>query len=176
MILRSFGLLTICAAVFILAIPVGSQELSDVKHHGNCATGTLSDPMSDELGAFLFCGTEPTILLVALEPGQMGLQVAVLSSLTKTVAENSTLDEVRQISDSEVKFRVDKGGIFAGRGYLAKDGFLYMENDALAKEIMQKISGRQKLHFSIDGTATETIELQGSKEAVEDMKRRLQGE
>ncbi len=166
----------VVVAILILTIPVAAQEPSDYRRHGNCVSGTMSDPMSDESGAFFFCGSEPTILFIGQEPGQLGLQIGIQTNLTKMVADNSTLEELKQASNSEVKFRVDKGEILTGRGRLFKDGLLYILNDSLANEIMQEISNGQKLHFSIDDTATETIQLEGAKEAVQDMRRRLEPE
>ena len=164
----------IVVAILILTIPVAAQEVSDPMRHGDCITGTMSDPMSDESGAFVVCGSEPTIFVIVREPGRSGMQMAIQTSLTKMVADNSSLTELSQLSKSEVKFRVDKGEILTGFGHLSKDGSLYIGDNSLAKEIMQKISNGQKLHFSIDGTHTETVLLRGAKEAVEDMKRRLE--
>ena len=160
-------------AVVTLTIPVAAQEFSDYARHGNCVTGTASDPMSDESGAFFVCGSEPTVIVIGRLPGQLGLAIAVQTNVTKTVAEKSTLEEIGQISNSEVKFRVDKGEILTGHGYLSQDGLINVENDSLAKQIAQEISDGQKLHFSIDDTGTETIQLEGANEAVEDMRRRL---
>ena len=117
------------------------------------------------------------MFFIGQEPGQLCLQMGIQTNLTKMLADNSTLEELlKQASNLEVKFRVDKREILTGRGALSKDGTLNILNNSLANEIIQEISSGQKLHFSIEGTATETIQLKGAKEAVQDMRRRLEPE
>ena len=166
----------IAVAIAILTIPVAAQETSDYRRHGNCTVGTMSDPMSDESGAFLFCESGTTILVIGRSPGQSAMEIGIQTSLTKMVADNSSLAELSQFAKEEVKFRVDQGEILTGVGRLSKDGFIYIEDNSLIREIMQKISNGQKLHFSISETPTETVLLEGAKEAMEDMKRRLEPE
>ena len=163
----------IVVAILTFTLPVVAQ---DYVRYGNCVTGTMSDPMSDESGARVVCGSEASIFIIGREPGRSGMQMAIQTSLTKMVADSSSLAELSQLSKAEVKLRVDKGEILTGSGHLFKDGFLYIEDNALAEEIMQKISNGQKLHFSIEDTPTETIQLGGAKEAVEDMRKRLESE
>ena len=166
----------IVVAILTSTIPVGAQEFSDYRRYGNCMTGTMSDPMSDESGAFFFCGSEPTIFIIAQEASHLGMYIGIQTNLTKMVADSYSLEELQQSPNSEVKFRVDKEKILTGSGHLFKDGFLYIEDNSLAEELMQKVSNGQKLHFSIDDTPTETILLGGAKEAVEDIRKRLESE
>ena len=166
----------IIVAILTLTIPVVAQEFSDYSKHGNCMTGTMSDPMSNESGAFFFCGSEPTLFIILQEASHLGITIGIQSDMTKMVADGYSLEDLQQFPNTEVKLRVDKEKILTGSGRIFKDGFLYIEDKSLAEEITQMISNGQKLHFSIDDTPTETIQLGGAKEAVEDMRRRLESE
>ena len=163
-------------AILALSLPIAAQEFSDYRRHGNCMTGTISDPMSDASGAFVFCGSEPTVFVIAQEAVHLGMYLGIQSTITKMVADGYPLEELRQFPDSEVKLRIDKGKILTASGRFFKDGFLYIEDNALAEEIMRQISNGQKLHFSIDDTPTETIQLGGAQDAVGDMRERLKSE
>ena len=165
---------SLAVLLFIFAIPVVAQQFSDFRDYGDCGTVTISDPMTDEVGAIVFCGFELPRIAFVREPGRAVMDIQIETDLTKRVGDAYSLNELQQFADLEVKIRLDRDEILVGSGRFRKDGFFSINDNSLALKVVLEMPNRQKLHFSIDGTPTETIDLQGAKEAVEDIKRRLE--
>lgn len=98
----------ICLSVFIcLSFLLHAQEFSDYKRYGNCTTATIYDPMSDESGALLFCGSKPIIFSIIQEPTNPDMYIAIQTNGTIIMADSYSLTELQQF-ENEVKIRVDK--------------------------------------------------------------------
>lgn len=165
---------SLIVSLFIFAIPVVAQEPSDFENYGDCGTVTISDPMMDEAGAVVFCGFEAPSIAFIRAPGRAVMHIEIETEVTKRVGDGYSITELQQFADSEIKFRVDRGEIHVGSGRFQKAGFFSINDNSFALKVIFEIPNGQKLHFSIDDMPTETIMLQGAKEAVEDMKRRLE--
>lgn len=160
----------------VLALPVIAQEPVDVQEYGNCVAGTLLDAITDEVGALVFCGGEPTFIVIGRDPGDSSFYIGLHTQMTKTIVDSLTLTEIIEVGNIVVKFRVDKGAVRPGSGLLSKIGFLYLKSDSLAKALTQDMANGQRLHFSIGPMPTETIDLNGARGAIKDMRRRLEAE
>ena len=166
----------IAAVVLAAALPAAGQEYSDYKQFGDCQTATASDPILGQVGAYFLCGREETYFGGGQDPSRPGvIEVGVQTEGTKRMADETPLQELAQYGPLEVKFRVDDGEILTGSGPITIDGYIYVRNDALARELIRQVAAGQKLHFSIAGQLSHTIDLNGSAAAVADMLRRLKG-
>ena len=165
---------TLLVAVIVLAGTAVALEPSDYKAYGNCTTATITDPMSDETGAVFFCNTGAAIFGISRDPGDTVLTVGVLNEATKEVAGHFSLGELAESHGIEVRLRVDKGEVHAASAQLAADGFLYIHDGVLAKVLIKQVAGGRKLYFSVQGSASDTVDLDGPAAAIDGMTRRLQ--
>ena len=165
----------ICSLTVFLGLSflISAQEFSNPKKYGDCVTITMFDPMSDESGAIIFCGSDPTLFSIIQEAANLDLYIGIQTIETKIVADTYSFVELQQFEDSEVKLRVDREEILIGYGSFLIDGFFYIRDHSLAEILLKKITEGQKLYISIDDNLTFTISLAGAREAVRDMRKRL---
>ena len=168
------------ALVVLVAVFAGAavgQETQDVKRHGACVVWTETDPMSDEVGAWVVCATQPeaeTMFVLGRAVDSPNMTVGFHSEEAKYVADNTPLDDLISFTPSAIRFRVDQGDILTSSGKLGRDGFFYIEDGTLAEALLDQISKGEKLHCAIENFRTYTLDLDGAKDAVADLRERLQ--
>ena len=173
--------LIVAVLVLAVALPTVGREYTDVTNYGNCKVGSIVDPISDDTGAYFFCGSPPLTILFFWEPGDERLSLAIQTEGTKRVADTVPSYELGRYNNARVRFRVDRGDVLNGNGYrLEQDGLLHMQEfigsdgrSLFFMKLLSHIRNGTKLHMSIDGGASDTIELHGASEAVPDFSGRL---
>ena len=173
--------LVVAVATLAVATSAIGQERKDAESYGAWLVWSELHPMNDAVGAWAFCSNRPerTRFFGLGQPAGwplIGVSVASESSLKIAQDPPHPWPDVEAfLSPMQIRFRVDQGEVLAGTGYLKRNGFYYVWDEALVEAIMDQIPTGEKVHFAFgDSLHTHTIALDGARDAMADLRKRLQ--